>query len=820
MRAPVSWLSEHVQLPATLSPRELGDALVRVGLEVERVESPADGISGQLLVGRVASIGELAEFKKPIRYCLVEVGEHAPRGIVCGARNFAEGDLVVVALPGAVLPGPFPIAARQTYGRISDGMICSARELGLGDDHTGILVLPAGSAEPGEDALDRLGMRDAVLDIAVTPDRGYCLCIRGLAREASAALQVPFQDVSAELPAPDGEAYPAVVLDPAGCPRLSLRTVTGLDPSRPTPDFITHRLRACGMRSISLAVDVTNYVMLETGQPLHGYDRALLTGALGVRRAESGEKLTTLDGSVRPLDPDDLVITDDRGPIGLAGVMGGAATELSEATSEVLLEAAYFDPASISRAVRRHKLPSEAAKRFERGADPEIAGIALQHCVDLLVRYGGATAGPGSTVLGSPAPPRPVALAAGRAGALAGMPIPDEAVRLRLEQVGCRVSGAEQLTVLPPSWRPDLTDPADLIEEVVRLEGYHKLPSVLPNPPAGRGWTPGQRLRRTASHALAYAGYTEVVNYPFVSPSVHDVFGLAPDDARRTALRVANPISDAEPEMRTSLLPGLLANLSRNLGRGSRELALFELGLVYLPAQTNVPAPRPGVQHRPSEEQLDAIARTVPAQPRYAATVLCGELEPAGWWGDGRPGHWADAIESARTIARAARITLGVVKADLPPWHPGRCAQLLLGGEVIGTAGELDPRVLARLALPARTCAMELNLDAFEPAGPAQAPALSSFPPVLLDLALVVKADAPAATVLSAVTDGAGELLESARLFDVYSDDERLGAGLKSLAFALRFRAFDRTLTVEEATAARDAAVARAAERVGATIRG
>ncbi|MDQ1739233.1 MAG: phenylalanyl-tRNA synthetase beta chain, partial [Pseudonocardiales bacterium] len=317
MRAPVSWIAEFVDLPAGLSGPALGEALVRVGLEVERVESPADGISGPLVVGRVRSISELTEFKKPIRHCLVDVGEPEPRGIVCGARNFAEGDLIVAALPGAVLPGPFPIAARQTYGRTSDGMICSARELGLGEDHSGILVLPPGSAEPGQDALDVLGMRDAVLDIAVTPDRGYCLAIRGLAREAATSLDLPFTDLTAGRPDPaTAGGYPVSVSDPSGCDRFEVRAVTGLDARRPTPEFIARRLRACGMRSLALAVDITNYVMLETGQPLHGYDQALLSGPLGVRRAEPGEKLTTLDGSVRSLDADDLVITDDRGPIG------------------------------------------------------------------------------------------------------------------------------------------------------------------------------------------------------------------------------------------------------------------------------------------------------------------------------------------------------------------------------------------------------------------------------------------------------------------------------------------------------------------------
>ncbi|HEX8304524.1 MAG TPA: phenylalanine--tRNA ligase subunit beta, partial [Jatrophihabitans sp.] len=424
-----------------------------------------------------------------------------------------------------------------------------------------------------------------------------------------------------------------------------------------------------------------------------------------------------------------------------------------------------------------------------------------------------------------PAPAR-ITLRASLPDEVAGIPIAAGTVRRRLEQVGCTVSDevtehdSELLSVTPPAWRPDLTDPADLVEEVVRLEGYDKVPSVLPRSPAGRGWTPEQRLRRSISRAMAEAGYTEVINYPFASPAVSDLLGLPADDSRRQALRLANPISDTEPELRTWLLPGLLANLGRNLGRGNRELAIFEMGLVYLPAESTEPAPRPGVEHRPTDAELAAISRTVPVQPRHLAAVLAGDLELPGWWGPGRPAGWADAIEAARLAARLARVELEVRKAEVTPWHPGRCAKLLVDGTVIGAAGELTPRVIAALDLPPRTCAMELNLDALPAPRPAEAPVLSSYPPVLLDLALVVPAQTPAADVLAAVRDGAGELLEAVRLFDVYADDQRLGAGLKSLAFALRFRAPDRTLTVEEATAARDAAVAEAGARVAAVLRG
>ncbi|MDQ1733920.1 MAG: phenylalanyl-tRNA synthetase beta chain [Pseudonocardiales bacterium] len=859
MRASVSWIAEHVDLPPGLTPRELGEALVRVGLEVERVESAADGISGPLVVGRVLSfVDEPQKNGKVIRWCSVDVGEDEPRGIVCGAHNFAAGELIVAVLPGATLPGGFAISARKTYGHVSDGMICSARELGIGEDHAGILVLEADSAKPGDDALDVLGLRDAVLDIAVTPDRGYCLSVRGLAREAGAALDVAFHDFTMALPAADQGAYPVTVADPIGCDQFSARAVTGLDPTAPTPPSIAARLHAAGMRSISLPVDVTNYVMLETGQPLHAFDRARLNGAIDVRRASAGEKLTTLDGVIRVLDPDDLVVTDESGPIALAGVMGGASTEISGETTDIVLEAAHWHPAAISRAVRRHKLPSEAAKRFERGVDPRIAGVALQRCVDLLVEHGGASAAPGYTVIGDGPAPVTISLPANRAAELAGLPIDATTVRARLEQVGCVVttstadeSTADEspadgttadgltvdgstgngaapettepgglFTVTPPTWRPDLTDPADLVEEVVRLVGYDQIPSILPSAPAGNGWTPRQRLRRSASRSLAEAGYAEVINYPFLSPAVHDAFGLPADDERRRAIRLANPISEAEPEMRTSLLPGLLANLVRNVGRGSRDLAIFEMGLVYLPAETTTPPPpRIGVEHRPSDAELAAIERTVPRQPRHVATATAGEFERAGWWGQGRLSGWADAVEAARTIARAARVELDVRKGDIPPWHPGRCAELLLDGAVVGVAGELHPRVIAALDLPPRTSAMELNFDAFSPPPPAQAPTLSNFPPVLLDLALVVPEEVPAADVLAAVRTGAGQLLESVRLFDVYSDPARLGSGLRSLAFALKFRAMDRTLTLDEATAARDAAVAEAAARFGATLR-
>jgi phenylalanyl-tRNA synthetase beta chain len=820
VRAPISWLAEHVDIPEGTSPRALADAMVRIGMEVEKVDSASEGMSGPIIVGRVLDFADEQQTNgKTIRWCQVDVGEAEPRGIVCGAHNFAVDDLVVVALPGAVLPGGFEISARKTYGHVSDGMICSVRELGIGDDHDGILVLAGHAARPGADALAVLGLDEAVLDIAVTTDRGYCNSIRGLAREAAAALGTQFHDIEVALPEVDGRAYDISISDPSGCDRFSARAIIGLNPSAPSPDWMAARLAQCGMRSISLAVDVTNYVMLETGQPLHAFDRAKLTGPIGVRRASAGERLVTLDGQTRTLDETDLVVTADTGAIALAGVMGGASTEIDEHTTDVVLEAAHWDPRSIAFTARRHKLPSEASRRFERGVDPEIAAVALQRCVDLLVEHGGATAVDGFTVVGTPEPPRPIELNAALPAEVAGMPIPASDAVAHLQTVGCRVEGSGQLTVHPPTWRPDLLQAADLVEEVIRLAGYDTLPSVLPMPRSAGGLTGEQTLRRAIVREVAASGFTEVLSYPFVAPEIHDAFGLRADDPRRTALRVVNPISDAEPELRTSLLPGLLATAARNIGRGNRDLAIFESGLVFGPLpETSAPV-IDGIERKPTDEQIAALYAAVPAQPRHVAAVLCGDLELPGWWGPARAADWSDAVQVARTVVRAARAELTVRAVEYAPWHPGRCAEIVVSGAVVGHAGELHPRVVAALGLPERTCAVEVDLEGFPVPPPARAPQISSYPPVLLDVALVVEESVPAESVRAALRAGAGELLESVRLFDVFHDAERLGAGRKSLAFALRFRAADRTLTVDEAARARDLAVDAAGQSTGAVLR-
>ncbi|MCX5089071.1 phenylalanine--tRNA ligase subunit beta [Streptomyces sp. NBC_00365] len=834
MRVPLSWLREYVDLPATETGRDVQAKLISAGLEVETVEQLGADLKGPLVVGQVRSIEELEGFKKPIRFCLVDVGTANGTGelqeIVCGARNFSVGDKVVVVLPGAVLPGNFAIAARKTYGRTSHGMICSGDELGMGDDGSGgIIVLPP-EVEVATDAIELLELVDEVLDIAVTPDRGYALSMRGVAREAAIAYGLPLRDPALiDVPAPNAFGYPVQVSDPMGCDRFTARTVTGLDPEAHSPIWLRRRLQKAGMRPISLAVDITNYVMLEVGQPLHAYDRTRVQGAIGVRRAEQGEKLTTLDGVTRTLDAGDLVITDDRGPIGLAGVMGGANTEIDDTegtTTEVVIEAAHFDALSIARTARRHKLASEASKRFERGADPQATSAAAQRTVDLLVLLAGGTADAGVTEVIAPSAPHSITIPANHPDKVAGVDYGRETVVRRLQQVGCDVYGQDELIVTVPSWRPDLTDPNDLAEEVIRLEGYENLPSTLPKPPAGLGLTGRQRLHRRIGRVLAGAGYVEALNYPFIGEHVFDQLALAADDPKRKVVKLVNPLSDEEPALRTTLLPGLLHALRRNDGRGSHDLALFETGLVFQPQDELRVAGRLPVDRRPTDEEIASLTAALPVQPRHAAVVLAGAREQAGWWGKGRPADWADAIEAARSLAREAGTELLVRSGQYGPWHPGRCAELAVvvdGREkVIGYAGELHPGVLKTLGLPARTCAMELDLDALEQAsaGLPKGPKISTFPVATQDVALVVDKTVPHVDVEAALREGAGELLESIRLFDVYENDEQLGEGKKSLAYALRFRSDDRTLTVDEASAARDAAVALAAGRTGAVLRG
>ncbi|MDR1767285.1 MAG: phenylalanine--tRNA ligase subunit beta [Propionibacteriaceae bacterium] len=833
MRAPVSWLREYADLPADLPPAELAEALTRVGLQVETIDEVGAEVTGPLVVGRVLRYADEPQKNgKVIRWVQVDVGPehnrpHAdfPQGcreVVCGAHNFAVGDLVVVSLPGTTLAGGFTISARKTYGHLSDGMICAEDELGIGHDHTGIIVLTGEDVAPGDDPAGVLCLRDTVLDIDVSPDMGYCLSIRGLAREAAGAFGVAFHDpVRLETPAAKADGYP-VRLSDAGCPLFVALGVDGIDPAAKSPRWMARRLALCGMRSISLAVDVTNYVMLEIGQPLHGYDRDRLRGPIVVRKAEPGEKMTTLDDVERQLHPDDLLIADDSGPIGMAGVMGGMTTELSQGTVNVLIEAAHFDSHSIGWTLRRHSLPSEASKRFHRGVDPAAAYSAAHRAASLLVELASGRLNPAETVAGA-VPAMPAQTIPGDLpAAILGVAVSaDEASAiLRRNGVAVREAEGSSLELLPPTWRPDLVDPYDYVEEVGRKIGFDTIPSVVPPAPAGGGFTWPQRARRAVAKAVVDAGFTEVITFPFLSEADLDQLGVPADDARRQLVRLANPLAETAPNMRSTLLPGLFAAVARNTSRGNDDLALFEAGSVFL-RRSDSPAPLPGVDGPPSDDELAAIAAAMPAQPRHLAAVLTGWWRRPGWDGPGDPADWRHAFAFADAAAGALGASIVRAAAEHAPFHPGRCAELCLSsGEVVGHAGELHPSVVEAFGLPARSAAVEIDLDALVAAapGPGSIPPVSGHPVAKEDVAVVVGADVPAQLVEDALRDGAGQLLESIWLFDRFTGGS-LPEGKKSLAYALRFRAADRTLTDEETAGAKAAAVALAQERCGAVLR-
>ncbi|MDY2941907.1 MAG: phenylalanine--tRNA ligase subunit beta [Varibaculum sp.] len=859
----VEWLAEHVQVPAGLTLRQLADDLVRVGLEEEAIHPPK--VSGDLVAGRVRTLDAKEQNNgKVINYCRVDVGAYndAPgtgkepadipsRGIICGAHNFGVDDLVVVALPGTVLPGGFEITPRKTYGHISDGMICSERELGIGDDHSGILVLnnkfPADQIPaPGESVLALLGLDSELLEINITPDRGYCFSMRGVAREYSHSTGAVFTDPAAlSAPAPTDDGFPVRVNDDApirgnvGCDRFVTRVVTGVNPLAATPEWMVRRLEVSGMRSISLAVDVTNYVMMDLGQPLHAYDADKLDGAITVRRARAGEQLVTLDNQERILDPEDLLITDGENGsrvIGLAGVMGGASTEVDEGTNNIVVEAAHFDPVSIARTARRHKLPSEASRRFERGVDSQLAPAAAQRVVDLLVEYGGGSDTGQVTDFNRIEQARPIAMDWHTPEAIIGVPYTREQVCETLRMIGCDVTETgDLLQVVPPSWRPDLVGSAHLVEEIARILGYDQIPDIVPVVPPRRSADNHRLLREDAARSLAEHGWTEVLSYPFVPEDVFTRQLLGDDDARTRAIRIANPLADNEPLLRTSVLDSLLSVAARNIARGNTDLAIFEAGLVFRASVKGLSG-IPPVASRPSDEQLRGLLGGVPKQPHHIAGIGCGNFVEQTPLGAARQIDWRDAVSAVRDIATAIGSQIRVVgsgygNTDSPlaitgpesvaPFHPGRCARVLTGAKLVAVAGELHPDVCDAFALPQRSVAFEVDLDALiksRRGGGFAIKPVSTYPPAREDLAFVVDDSVSAQEAIELIEKQAGELLETVRLFDSYTG-EQIPAGKKSLAFALQLRAVDHTLAADEIAEVRNRVVKLMAKKLRAELR-
>ena len=819
MKIPLSWLKEYVTLPAKITSDQISQAFVKVGFEIESIEAQGADLKGPLVVGKVLSIEELSEHKKPIRFVGLDVGEKRTRYVICGARNFKVNDLVVVALPGALLPGDFKISARETYGKISDGMICSAKEIGISDEHAGIIVLQEGKI--GQDAIALLDVRDVIFDVSVNPDRGYAMSVRGLARELAGSLQVKYVDPADPKIAKkfgknsNPKAVSVKIEDKSGADQIYIRTLDQVNVKKSTPLWMQRRIEKCGMRSISLAVDITNYVMLELGQPLHAFDAQYIMGGLRVVRAGKFTKLTTLDKVDRKLDPDNLLIADAKTPLALAGTMGGLTSEVSNMTTKIALEAAHFDPLSISRNSRSHNLSSEASRRMERNTDPALAEIASARATQLLIDLADAKY-VGTSQAGSPIKNRKVKISQTQISKYLGFPYTAKQVKSALLLIGCKVAGsADLLTVEVPTWRPDLIDFADFAEEIARLNSYDLIPATLPTGKGGARLNDMQYRKRAVAISLANQGFTEVINYPFVSQEMVDLLGFTGDRAK--SFKIANPMSEEFPLLRTHLLPGLLTTAVRNIGRGSKNLAIFEIGTIFRNTTPLGKAVNPGISKRPSEKVIKDIYDGVPKQMLFVGAVVTGETVLSDWQGLGSKFNWSDAIAKAQEIIESTGNDYEIFSSDLAPWHPGRCAELRVNGKPVAHAGELHPRVITALNLPERSCAFAVILSELPSAGVTKAPAIWSFPAVVQDVALVVESKISAADLTAAIKQGAGPLLESIVLFDRY---DQMAGNKVSLAFTLTFRASDRTLTSDEVALYRDQAIAQAAKSVGAVLRG
>ncbi len=816
MRAPLTWIKDFAEIPDSVTAEQISDALIRVGFEVEEIIVQGSDLTGPLKFGKVLSIEEITEFKKPIRYVGLDCGEGETRYVICGATNFEVGDIVCVAIPGAVLPGNFAISARETYGKTSNGMICSGRELGISDDHAGIMTFAEGSVEIGGDAIEALQINDVIFNIAVNPDRGYALSIRGVAREIAAALNLNYADPVDSLRTvkfeKTGTGVSAKIVDQDAASVFYLRTLKDFDQKAQTPIWMRRRIEKMGMRSISLVVDITNYVMLELGQPLHAFDADKITGGLSIKRAGSTQKFTTLDGQERNLDPDDLMVWDDKKPLALAGTMGGVESEITSTTSRIAVEAVRFNPVAVAKNSRRHKLSSEASRRLERSVDPSLAEFASARFVQLLTQL--STATHVETVIdGEPRYAPVVKIDPAYVAGVLGIEISPAEIAAHLRSVGCDVNEAT-FEVDPPSWRSDLLQQADFVEEVARMVGYDKIPSILPPRPKHASLTPVQKRRRAIATMLASRGFAEVQTFPFTNQSTIDSMGFVGE--RAATYRIANPMSEEFPLMRVHLVPGLIEVAARNISRGAKDFAIFEMGSIFRSSQKLVPAISPELGSRPEQSVIDAITASVPPQAFHVAGLLVGKSEASDWQGPAKAYTWQDAIAYAQDILQLCNLNWTIKRSDFAPWHPGRCAELIVDGKAVAHAGELHPRIVAAYGLPERSVAFAVGLSALPETSLVRPFSVGTMPAAMQDVALIVDQSVAAGDVEAALRAGAGNLLESITLFDRY---DKIGDGKISLAFTLVFRANDRTLTGAEITEARGAAVAEAEKRTGAVLR-
>lgn len=793
MKVPLSWLAEFITLPE-LSPSELAGIIAMVGHEVEGYELLGIGWSG-VVVGKVVEIAAHPDADK-IRVCQVDVG-NGPEQIICGAWNFDTGAYVAVARPGAVLPGDFEIGRRTIRGVDSNGMICSDRELGLGDDHTGILVLD-GEPELGIDFSELVELPDIVFDLNITPNRPDAMSLLGVARDLGAYLGIDHRIPERVLKTVAGAPEIVVELgDPVGCRRFTAREIRGVTMGQ-SPLWVRHRLAKAGMRAISNVVDVTNYVMLELGHPLHAFDADSIAGRrLVVKRAVAGEELATLDGETRVLGEEDLIIYDDDGPTSMSGTMGGARSEVSSETVNVLMEAASWDPPTIMYMSRRHNLRSEASTRFERGVDPNLAVEANRRATAMVVELaGGEVPEPALDVVGTAVEPVTVRLALAEVTRLLGEGFTRDEVVGILTRLGMAIHGEDPLQVVVPTFRPDVTRPADLVEEVARIHGFDKFAATVPIGPVG-GLTAEQKRLRVLHRALVDVGLSQAVTLPFVGEN--DLLRLGVQLGE--VLQVTNPLRDVEGRLRPTMLPSLLNAVRFNFSHGASSVALFETGRVF--------AARPAEEDPRLPEQIDRLA-WVAAGPIGLAIV-------------GEPGLMADGRVSIALFRHVASV-LGLEGFELAAatpagYHPGRSAAVSLEGVAIGHVGELSPTVSQAYEIPGRVAVAELDLNPLlKPLPLREAESPSVYPPVDFDLSFLLAADNPVSGVLAATVDAGSGLVESAHVFDEFKG-AGMGEGERAVAIRYRLRAPDHTLTNEEVSPVREAMI-EAGRAVGAQLRG
>jgi phenylalanyl-tRNA synthetase beta chain len=788
MKVVLNWLREFC--PTELSAEELAELLTHKGAEVESIERPWQRLHGVI----VARVLEVRDHPNSDKLCLARVQTGSgEQEVVVGVRNMRVGDLVPLAGPGATVPLlPEPLGAREIRGVVSNGMLCAPDELGIAPSHEGILILPEG-LEPGQDVKRVFGLDDAVLDVEVTPNRPDFLSVIGIAREVAAATGTPLVLPEATI-TEDAERAEEVATvridDRERCPRYLARAIRGVR-HVDAPIVAQARLTAAGMRPISAVVDATNYAMLEIGQPLHPFDLALLAGpGIVVRRAREGERLVTLDDVERSFTSDDLLICDVERAVAVAGVMGGQIAEVSEATTDILLESASFERGGIQRTRRRIDLSSEASMRFERGVDPEAVPRGADRACQLMTAWCGARVLAGSVDEGGAPERRRVGMRASRASALIGYEVTPQDAIAAFERLEMRTEvDGDVVTVEVPGYRVDVEREIDLIEEVVRVQGYERVGSTIPPVRQAGGVPPTYAFLDRTRHLLVRAGLREVQLIPFASKADLELTGDA------DAVRVTNPLQAEEGWLRTRLLPGLLKALQRNLYRQVRSVALFEVGTVF------------------------RMVGGAPQERARAAFAMTGVADP-GWTGGGRAYDFFDAKGALEALMSELAVSWALGEPLERPFHPGRSAEVLVDGSPAGVLGELHPKAAEGLDLPGRVAVAELEIEPLVRAGsgPLVTTEVPRFPPVRRDLAFVLRADVPAAAVQAVLEETAGQLLGSCLLFDVF-EGPPLPEGTKSLAFSIDLRAPDRTLGSDEADAVLGAIVERLARDLGAELR-